>query len=58
MNPVLHAGAETAQMGWLLGFTTVLFLATMVGWSTWAFWPGHKRMFEEAGAIPLDGGEQ
>lgn len=58
MNPVLHAGVESAQLGWLLGTTTVLFFASMVGWTTWAFWPGSRQKFAKAAAMPLDGGDR
>lgn len=57
MNSVLHQGAEVAQMGWLLGLTTLMFLTMMVGWTAWAFAPGRKEMLERAGRIPLEGGD-
>ena len=55
MNPVLHAGAETAQMGWLLGATTVMFLTSMVGWTAWAWWPSRRSIMEDAAWMPLQG---
>jgi cbb3-type cytochrome oxidase subunit 3 len=58
VNPVLHAGAETAQLGWVLGCTTAVFLASMVGWTWWAFAPSRSQQFVRAGRIPLDGGDQ
>jgi cbb3-type cytochrome oxidase subunit 3 len=57
MNQVLHAGAETARMGELLGFTTLFFLLTMVGWTVWAWSPGRRLAMEAAGRQPLDGGD-
>ncbi|MEZ4237247.1 MAG: hypothetical protein R3F59_14065 [Myxococcota bacterium] len=58
MNPVLHAGAETAQMGWLLGWTTVIFIGAMLGWTWWVFSPSRAEMFEEVGRMPIDGGDR
>jgi len=54
MNPVLHAGAETARMGVLLGWTTALFLVSMCGWWWWAFAPSRRRIMDEAARLPLD----
>jgi len=53
MNQVLHAGAETAQMGWMLGVTTVVFLTTMIGWGLWAWWPSRSADMEAASLLPL-----
>ena len=58
MNQVLHAGAETAQLGFLMGITTVFFFVTMVGWTVWAFAPGRRVAFEAAGRLPFEGGER
>jgi cbb3-type cytochrome oxidase subunit 3 len=58
MNQVLHAGAETAQLGTLLGFTTVFFAAVMVGWTVWAWTPGRRAAMEAAARLPLEGGEE
>ena len=57
MNQVLHAGAETAQMGWLLGWTTLVFLFAMAGWTWWAFAPSRAEQFQQAGRIPFEGGD-
>lgn len=57
MNQVLHAGAETAQLGTLMGFTTLFFVVVMVGWTAWAMWPSRKEQMEAAGRIPLEGGD-
>ncbi len=57
MNQVLRAGAETAQLGSLLGFTTLFFLLTMVGWTLWVWSPSRRASMEAAGRLPLDGGE-
>jgi cbb3-type cytochrome oxidase subunit 3 len=55
---VLHQGAEMARMGWLLGLTTLLFMAIQVGWAVWAYAPSQRQRMEEAARIPLDGGDQ
>ncbi|MEQ1564811.1 MAG: CcoQ/FixQ family Cbb3-type cytochrome c oxidase assembly chaperone [Myxococcota bacterium] len=57
MNQVLHEGAEAARMGWLLGFTTLLFFGTMIAWTVWAYAPSRRVWMEQAGRIPLDGGD-
>lgn len=57
MNQVLSEGAQTAQLGWISGVVTALFIVLMSGWIAYAFRPGHRQQLEEAGRIPLDGGE-
>jgi cbb3-type cytochrome oxidase subunit 3 len=53
MNHVLHEGAEVARMGWLMGFTTVGFLGSMVLWTLWAYAPWNRQHLEEAAQLPL-----
>ncbi len=55
---VLRMGAETAQLGSLMGGTTVVFVAFMVAWTAWAWWPGRREQLEAAGRIPLEGGDR
>ena len=58
MNQVLQAAAESASLGWLMGFMTVFFLAWFIGWTVWAFHPRNKQRMEEAARMPLsDGGD-
>lgn len=58
MNQVLREGAEMAQLGWLMGCTTILFFATMVGWSIWAWMPSRREALAKAALLPLEtGGE-
>jgi cbb3-type cytochrome oxidase subunit 3 len=57
VNQVLAEGAQMAQLGWLSGVSTAVFLLMMIGWTWWAYRPSHRAMLEEAGRIPLDGGE-
>lgn len=54
MNPVLSAGAETARLGVLLGWTTALFLLAMCGWIWWAYAPSRRRIMDEASRLPLE----
>jgi cbb3-type cytochrome oxidase subunit 3 len=51
---VLREGAEAAQLGQLLGFTTLLFLAIMVAWTIWAWAPSRREAIERAAHLPLD----
>lgn len=53
MNQVLHAGAETAQLGVMLGFTTLIFLVAMVGWTWWAWAPSRREKMDQAALLPL-----
>jgi cbb3-type cytochrome oxidase subunit 3 len=55
MSQLLH-GAES-EMGWLMGWTTVLFFSSMVGWTLWAFSPSRREAMDEASRMPLDGGD-
>ncbi len=60
MNPVFKAAADTAQMGWLMGFMTLVFLGIFAAWTWWAYRPANAARWEAAGRIPLDdapGGE-
>jgi len=59
VNPVLQAAAEQVRLGWLLGLTTVVFLAWFVGWTVWAYLPSNRERMEEAARMPfMDGGER
>jgi cbb3-type cytochrome oxidase subunit 3 len=58
VNNVLRAGAETAELGTLMGLATIVFVAALVGWTTWAWWPGRREQMEAAGRIPLEGGDR
>jgi cbb3-type cytochrome oxidase subunit 3 len=57
VNTVLHAGAATAQLGWLLGLTTLLFLTSMMAWTAWAWWPSRKAAMDAAAWLPFQGDE-
>jgi cbb3-type cytochrome oxidase subunit 3 len=59
MNTAFKAAAETAQLGWIMGVMTALFLVCFVGWSWWAFARRNKAFMDEAARMPLgDGGDQ
>ena len=53
MNPLFREAAESVQLGWLLGTTTVLFLAAFLFWTD-----KHKTRWEAASRLPFnDGGD-
>ena len=56
MNPAFRAAAESAQLGWIMGLMTALFLACFVGWAWWAFSRRNKAYMEEAGRMPFNDG--
>ena len=58
MNPVFQAAAATAQLGWLMGILTGLFLVCFAGWIWWAWSSGNKALMEEASRMPLDEGDE
>jgi cbb3-type cytochrome oxidase subunit 3 len=54
MNPVFKDAAESAQLGVLMGLTTIQFLVVFVGAALWAFWPSRKGDTEAWARIPLE----
>ena len=56
MNPIYRAAAEATELGWLMGGTTLLFVACFIGWTLWAWSPRNRELMEAAGRIPLDEG--
>lgn len=54
MNVVLHQAAGLVQQGWLLGFTTILFMSIFVGWIGWLWAPGRRSEMEAASRLPLE----
>jgi cbb3-type cytochrome oxidase subunit 3 len=54
MNPVLKAAAESAQLGWVMGVMTVLFLIVFLGWTIWAWHPANRSRMKQLAAMPLD----
>ena len=55
MNHVLRAAGDSVSLGWLMGLTTLLFIAAFVAWTWWAYAPSRKAKMEEAGRIPFEG---
>jgi cbb3-type cytochrome oxidase subunit 3 len=57
MNTAFRAAAENAQLGWIMGVMTALFLVCFVGWTWWAFARRNKAYMDEAGRMPLSDGD-
>jgi len=58
MNPILKEAADAAQTGWLMGLTTVVFVAAFGFWTWWAYTAKNKARWEADSRLPLnDGGE-
>ena len=54
MNTVLMQAAQQANLGWLLGVNTVLFMTLFVGWSVWLWSPAQTSALEAASRLPLE----
>lgn len=54
LNPVFQAAAENTSLGWLLGATTVFFIASFAGWVWWVFRPANAATMEAASRMPLE----
>ncbi|HHO49911.1 MAG TPA: cbb3-type cytochrome c oxidase subunit 3 [Deltaproteobacteria bacterium] len=52
MSQLLH-GAES-HLGWLMGWTTLLFFSSMIGWTWWAYAPSRRGLMERASQIPFE----
>ena len=57
MNTVLHAAAESVQLGTLLGITTVGFLLFFLAWTAWSWAPGNRTRLDAYARLPLDDGD-
>lgn len=55
---VLKEGAALAEMGWLLGVTTAVFMGMMLAWVAWLASPSRNALMEEASRMPLDDRER
>lgn len=51
---VLKEGAALATMGGLMGAMTVFFMAMLVAWTLWAWWPSRRHVMDEAARMPLE----
>ena len=54
MNTVPMQAAESAGLGWMLGITTLMFMALFVGWFVWLWSPGQAQNMEAASRLPLE----
>jgi cbb3-type cytochrome oxidase subunit 3 len=58
MNPIVKEAAEHSTLGWLMGLTTVLFVAAFLYWAWWAWSRKNKARWEADSRLPLnEGGE-
>jgi cbb3-type cytochrome oxidase subunit 3 len=58
MNPLLKEAAESVSLGWMLGLTTVLFMAAFLFWIWWAWSSRNRARWEADSRLPFnDGGE-
>lgn len=55
MNPVFRAAAESAQYGWVMGLTTVFFMAVFIGWTIWSL--TNRKQLETYAQQILDDGD-
>ncbi len=39
-----------------MGYMTIVFFTSFVGWTLWAWWPSNKETMDAAGRMPLDDG--
>jgi cbb3-type cytochrome oxidase subunit 3 len=53
VNPLYKEAAQYVEYGWLMGVTTVLFLACFVGWTWWAYSSHNRERMEAAARMPL-----
>jgi cbb3-type cytochrome oxidase subunit 3 len=58
VNPVLELAADSVSLGWLLGFMTLFFVASFLGWVWWAYTPKHKKMMDDAALLPFTDGDE
>jgi cbb3-type cytochrome oxidase subunit 3 len=58
MNPIINAASDGSTLGWLMGITTVVFIATFAYWTWWAYTARNKARWEADSRLPLnDGGD-
>ena len=57
MNDAMSTAAATADLGWVAGVMTAVFLVTFVVWTWYAYAPSQRKHMEEASRLPFDGGE-
>lgn len=57
MNTLMREAGASVSMGWLLGGMTILFFATFLYWTWYAYAPSRREFMEEASRLPFEGGE-
>ncbi len=58
MSSFFKQAAESVTQGWLLGITTIGFMATFIFWIWWAWSSRNRSRWEADSRLPLnDGGE-
>jgi cbb3-type cytochrome oxidase subunit 3 len=58
MNPVWQAAGQTAQLGWIMGVMTAVFLVVFTGWIWWAYSRRNAANMEAASRMPFDGADE
>ncbi len=53
MNHVLAQTSGLVEYAWVMGLTTLLFLACFVGWTWWAYSSANRERMERAARMPL-----
>jgi cbb3-type cytochrome oxidase subunit 3 len=54
MNTVLQQAAATANLGWVMGLNTIMFMGIFVAWSLYLWSPSRKQELDNAGNLPLE----
>ncbi len=54
MNPIFRTAAENTDLGWLLGLTTIFFMASFAWWIWYAYRPANRDVMAAHGRMPLD----
>lgn len=58
-NTVVRQAAQGAEMGWLMGVMTAVFLLAFTGFAWWAWRGANRQRLDEDARLPLnDGGER
>ncbi|MFN8651796.1 MAG: hypothetical protein U0133_07820 [Gemmatimonadales bacterium] len=58
MNTVIKEAAQQVTMGWVLGYTTIVFIGVYLFWIWWAWSSSNRDRIEMDSRLPLnDGGE-
>ena len=58
MTSLFKQAAESVTLGWLMGITTVGFMAVFVFWTWWAWSSRNRARWEADSRLPLNDGEE